>query len=177
MNISFAILNVKPCSINKGYYKHNRALSLEGRRYRKRLLCSINRCPSIREALQTFTGHFNYEEHSISVRYSFLVPKEQLFVRGVGALSRLGGDVDNLIKLTTDFLFNPKHCLEPFKGAAGVIRPFVNVSIDDQFIQNISANKLPSPDGQWGIVVYLDIVNKLHDSPDFPPLISEYAPV
>ena len=157
--VSFIIHNVKPCSINKGYYKTRKVLTVDGRRYRKRLLCTINDNQLIIDQINKLTSKFDPEKHALKVQYYFYMPKKVIYLKGKGAMSRLGGDVDNLIKLTTDFLFNPKYMGHVFPN---VDKPtqIVNFNIDDQFIADIRAYKLPSVHEYHSIGVKAHIVNK-----------------
>lgn len=118
----------------------------------------MNNHPEIKAQLRTFRETFDPEIHAIKVTYFFFMPRKTIYLKGKGAMSRLGGDVDNLMKLTTDFLFNPKYMGHDFPK---VDHPTIeNFGVDDQFIADIRAFKLPSEHLFPSIGVRVKIVNK-----------------
>lgn len=157
--VSFIIHNVKPCSINKGYYKTKKVLTIDGRRYRKRLLVTMNQSPEIKKQLEAFRDTFDPETHGIQVQYYFLIPPKKMYLLGKNALSMAGGDVDNYMKLTTDFLFNPKYMGHAFDRSEYLGR-IENFGIDDRFIVEARAFKMPNDRPYYSVGVKLKIVKK-----------------
>lgn len=159
-DINFTISNVKPCSINKAYFKHRKVLTVDGRRYRKRLLLSIAENKELVQALRKFSGSFDPKRHVLTLHTTYYIPQD-LCLTKAGYLSRRGGDTDNYSKLTTDFLFSPKYAGYKFPGFEDV--DVTNVCIDDQFIIDNNSSKRVSPDGSFHIGVSV----KMHDIEDF----------
>lgn len=176
--ISFIIHDVKPCSINAGYYKTKKVLTLEGRRFRKRLLVTINQNRVIKDRLLVFRKAFDPNIHGIKLTYFFFIPKDKMYTgkSSDGPISMASGDVDNYFKLTTDFLFNPKYLGHPFDKSSYIGR-IENFGIDDRFILDTRAFKMPSTEDYYSVGVKARIINKTPKStPEFI-LEEHYKPI
>jgi len=161
--VSFIIHNVKPCSINAGYYKTKKVLTLEGRRYRKRLLLTINRNKEIKKQLEAFRKSFNPEKHAVSLTYYFMIPHSKMYTKK-GMVSMASGDTDNYFKLTTDFLFNPKYMGHTFPKVTDYLAPIENFGVDDRFIVHTQGYKAPNENDYYSVGIKAKIVSKLPSS-------------
>lgn len=163
--ISFVLHDIKPCSINAGYYKTKKVLTLEGRRYRKRLLVTLNQNAEIKKQLNILKEAFDPALHGLKVTYYFFIPPKKMYLKGTGPISMASGDTDNYFKLTTDFLFSPKYLGHTFPGESNYIAPIENIGIDDRFILKSSGYKLPNPHGDfYSVGIKADIVSKTPSS-------------
>lgn len=158
--IYFRVSNVKPCSINKAYFKTRRVMTVDGRRYRKRLLCTMSKIEGLKEVVRSFSKSFDPVRHVITLETTYHIP-QQLCITKKGYLSRKGGDVDNYSKLTTDFLTTSKYNGYVFTGYEDL--DIFNIDIDDQFIVDHNNSKRVSVDGLW----HIDVVVKMYDISDF----------
>lgn len=156
--ISFIIHDVKPCSINAGYYKTKKVLTLDGRRYRKRLLVTINQNKEIKQQLQAFRDTFNPDTHGIKLTYFFMIPPKKMFTKA-GPVSMASGDVDNYFKLTTDFLFNPKYIGHAFDKSDYIGR-IENFGVDDRFIVDARGYKMANTGDFYSVGIKAKIVKK-----------------
>lgn len=161
-NIAFRITNVKPISINIAYYKTRKVLSLEGRRFRKRLLLSINHNKEIIKSLRDIRDTFDKHKHYLDFDITILIPKDK-FYTNKGYISRQSGDLDNFLKLLTDFICNEKNAGLAFSG--GKHPEITNLSLDDQFICDYMARKRPSFNNSYHIDISIQIrdLNELED--------------
>lgn len=82
-----------------------------------------------------------------------------------GPISMASGDVDNYIKLTTDFLFNDKYLGHKFPGHEE--KHILNFGVDDRFIVETRATKMVSPSNNWGIGVKVKLCSLKHTLPSF----------
>ncbi len=159
-SVSFKVSNVKPCSINKAYFKTRRVMTVDGRRYRKRLLTTIAKDNTLCEAIQAFSRPFDPTRHVVTLETIYHVP-QTLCITKKGYLSRKGGDVDNYSKLTTDFLFSPKYTGHIFTGYEEL--NIINLNIDDQFIVDHNNAKRVSKDDKW----HVEVIVNMYDLEDF----------
>ena len=164
--VSFLLNDIKPCSINNGYYVGRKSLTKEAMRYRKRLLVTINQNPQIKEQMKAFRSEFDPNKHAIWIEYYFLIPPKKMYLKGTGPISMLGGDVDNYMKLTTDFLFNDKYMNHAFPKST-YLAPIENLAVDDRFITDVRAYKLPNTSEIYSVGVKVNLIEK--ECKELPP--------
>lgn len=152
---NFRISNVKPISVNKAYYKTKKVLTLEGRRFRKRLLLSIAHSEEIKAGLAALSSQFDKEKHYLAFDVTFLIPKGLFYTKN-NYISRMSGDLDNQLKLLTDFLCNEKNANRRFSG--GKHPKIVNLGIDDQFIADYTARKRESHNPDYHLDISISLV-------------------
>jgi len=156
MYTSFRISNVKPCSINKAYYKTKKVLTIDGRRYRKRLLCTISKSKEIVEELMRLRLAFDDTKHALRIYIIYYIPRHEYYTQE-GKISMRSGDVDNYAKLTTDFLCNSKYIGHKFPEIDTDIQ---NLGIDDRYIVDYDSSKRPSHNRQHHIDFHIEIIDK-----------------
>ena len=137
---------VKPISINSAFYR-NRKLTEKARLYRRDILTQLQSQLSI---LTPITKEFNPLKHCLSVSYTFYIPNEYFFTKK-GTLSHRSQDLDNCLKLLTDFIFNTKYDTSWLRSKSakeralyGSLSSLSNLGIDDKYIQSNASEKLPS---------------------------------
>lgn len=82
---------------------------------------------------------FDMYKHYLFISYTFHRPKSKFFTKKSN-VSRKSMDLDNCLKLVTDFLCNTKYHEDTER--CGFLTK--NLDIDDQYICHIEAKKLPS---------------------------------
>lgn len=171
MEVSFKIGNVKPCSINKAYINGRSTLSVDARRFKKRMLLTMASIKGLNNDLKAFSDAFNIKEDFLVVELVFFVPKS-VYRTAKGHISRQSGDLDNFLKLTTDILFSPSNMGHTFKGYENIdIR---NFNIDDQHISCLTSHKAQSSTEEWAIQVHAKIVKELPPTPPEPDFLASY---
>ena len=148
---------IKPLSINSAFYR-NRKLTEKARLYRSDILTQLQ---SQLSNITPITKEFNPLKHCLSVSYTFYTPNEFYFT-SKGILSHRSQDLDNCVKLLTDFIFNTKYDTDWLRGKTakerslyGSLTSLSNVAVDDKYIQAMPLEKLPSL--SYGILVDISI--------------------
>lgn len=141
--------HIKPVSVNHAYYKYSNTLTTTSRKQRKEMH-DVLKGDRIQKAFKELREAFKPNEHGLEVTIIHYVPKGKLRAKA-GHLSRMGGDVDNIIKQVLDFVFNQK----VKNGKA--IYPHC-VGIDDINITRLISEKQPSADGEHSIKVTISII-------------------
>lgn len=156
-------LKTKPISINDAYYRAGQ-LKKEARVYRYDVLKQLLAFKDQIKEFRDYTLPLIEESgHALQLSIVHNIP-EGLFFTKSGQISMRSGDVDNLLKLLIDFLFNARYCafLEhmgpkpQFELAGGYLT--YNIGIDDRFIQKIETIKRPTKDAQWSVDITVQTV-------------------
>ena len=148
---------LKPISINSAFYR-NRKLTDKARLFRASFLIQLQ------DQLDQFTdiqSTFDPLKHCLAVTYTFYTPNEYFFTKK-GILSHRSQDLDNCVKLITDFIFNTKYnnsWLNSKRGREKLLyqslRSLSNLGIDDKYIQSMPLEKLPNL--SYGIVADISL--------------------
>ena len=148
---------LKPISINSAFYR-NRKLTDKARLFRASFLIQLQ------DQLEQFSdiqSTFDPLLHCLSVTYTFYTPNEFFFTKK-GILSHRSQDLDNCVKLITDFIFNTKYNSDWLnskrgreKSLYGSLSSLSNCGIDDKYIQKMPLEKLPNL--TYGIVVDIEL--------------------
>jgi len=148
---------IKPISINSAFYR-NRKLTEKARLYRRDILIQLQ---SQLSKVSSIQKEFNSLKHCLHVSYTFYTPNEFFFTKK-GVLSHRSQDLDNCLKLLTDFLFNTKYDTDWLRSKGpserslyGSLKVLSNLGIDDKYIQSNASEKLPSL--SYGMVVEITI--------------------
>ena len=156
--VTLKFKGVKPLSINSAFYR-NRKLTEKARLYRRDILTQLQ---SQLSNITPITKEFNPLKHCLKVTYTFYTPTEFFFTKK-GALSHRSQDLDNCLKLLTDFIFNTKYDTDWLRSKGrteralyGSLSSLSNVAIDDKYLQEINALKLPSKD-EYSIQIDISI--------------------
>jgi len=158
MTLSFRISNVKPCSINKAYSRNRNGtlrLSQEGSRYSKRFLITMSKNREIVKGLHALRDLFDPLKHAIRLFTVYYIPEKECVTKK-GYISRKGGDIDNYLKMTTDFICSSKYYHKTFPLCDHPT--IINLNIDDQFIIDYDASKRVSPDDIYHIDIDIEII-------------------
>ena len=99
-------LAIKGFSINKAYYR-NRQLTKEARTWRQDCLIQLQ-AADIQKQFAELRDVFDRKKHYLSFSLTFFIPKS-IFFANEGHISMRSQDVDNLVKLVTDNIFNKKY--------------------------------------------------------------------
>lgn len=106
-------------------------------------------------ALKELRTFFNPSEHALRLFTVYWIPRHQV-ITTKGQVSRRGGDIDNYLKLTTDFLCNSKYIGHNFDRCDHP--PIVNLGIDDQYIIDYDTSKRISPNDEYHIDFHIEIL-------------------
>lgn len=147
--IEIDFIDIKPVSVNHAYYKYSNTLTTASREQRK-AMHKVMMDDGIQKAFKQLRETFKPNEDGLEVSIVHYVPKGK-FRAKAGHLSRMGGDVDNIIKQVLDFVFNQK-------VRNGVTAYPHCVGIDDINIIRLISEKKPSDDDKHSIKVSISII-------------------
>lgn len=146
-------LKSNPISTNSAYFSRNRSFTNKARSWRANFLSELqsdynqNQIKKLKEA-------FDPKKHMISCVFHWFQPSDVLLTKE-GTLSLRSMDVDNVLKIPTDCVFDKKYCTKwlekckPSERKLFTVDSIVNVDINDKFIFDTRSIKLLSPDGQF----------------------------
>lgn len=152
MYVKFTLFNIKPISYNQYLYGRTKTRTQKARKWGKEV---AKQCANKNHKWSFLRNSFKSHEHVISVSYTFRIPVKDYYAQSGpnrGGISSRSIDVDNCIKALQDILFEPKY------HERGDIE---NFNIDDKYIYQVIAQKLPTNDKTYSI----DIEVHIHDKP------------
>ena len=149
-------------------------MSKEARTYRKRFLIALSKSAEIVSELQALRATFDPLKHGLRLYTVYSIPQETILTKK-GTISRKGGDIDNYLKLTTDFLCNDKYLGHEFPNCT---HPDIeNLGIDDQFILDYDSSKRVSTDNEYHIDFIIELCSITDISQQMQPVLdSRYTP-
>lgn len=140
----FIRVKLPPMSLNQAFYR-NRKYTTKARSYREEFLDQLQ-LDANQAVCRNIQKQFDQNKHYLHFSYIFLLPKSKLFTKK-GYISHQSMDLDNCLKLTTDFICNKKY----------VERGYNNLNIDDKFICSHEATKRVSPTNEYEIHIAIEV--------------------
>lgn len=157
------LIKTKPITQNSAFYKNRRVLKDSARKYRalffNQLMSDKNQ-----KALSDINSVFNKQKHCLKFEFLWYQPHSILFTKD-SYLSRRSMDVDNVIKLPTDFICNDKyntewlHKRDTREMKHYSIESLSNLNIDDQFIISTTSMKWLSLDDTYQLRLLISLCN------------------
>ena len=135
-------------SINDAYYVRNKNYNAKARKYREKFFSCLS-LDSNQKYLASIREEFDPKLHFLAVKYTFLLPKDVLFTKK-NTVSIRSMDIDNLLKLPTDFLCNKKYINNDDY-------PCSNLEIDDKFILSNESHQRPSMDDNYCLFIEIQV--------------------
>lgn len=153
-----------PISTNNAYYSRNKAFTDKARQWRANFLIQLqsdynqNQIKKVRDV-------FDPKKHMLRTVFTWRQPKETLITNS-GTLSLRSMDVDNVLKIPTDCVFDSKYnCrwLSLRKGGEkklySDIESLFNMDLNDKYIFDTRSIKIPSEDDSFHCSVDIEVVN------------------
>ena len=158
------ILKIKtnPISVNSAYYSRNKQYNEKTRIWRANFLIQLQNSYN-QHQISLLKKSFDPSKHCLRVCFIWYQPKDIIFNKA-GQISLRGQDVDNLLKIPTDLLFDKKYCTEWLSILKGKeaklysITSLKNIDLNDKFIIDTRSIKLPSSD-DFHCTVEVEIVD------------------
>jgi hypothetical protein len=153
----------KPISTNSAYFSRNRSFNEKARAWRANFLESLQNDYN-QNQIAKIKRIFNPKKHMIRVVFHWYQPRDVLLTKE-GTLSLRSMDVDNVLKIPTDCIFDRKYnskWLELRKGREKKlysITSLTNLDINDKFIFDTRSIKLPSDDNEFHCSVDIEVVS------------------
>ena len=148
----------RPMSINRAYYR-NRKLTEEARKVRASILCQIQ--PQLKQ-LHDIKSQFDPLKHYLAFSYKLYYPMDIYYTKK-GQVSARSQDIDNCLKLLTDCICNDKYNTKwlklrtpRYKALYKSVSALDNLGIDDRYIVDLSAVKLPTK-GDYRVEVEISL--------------------
>jgi len=156
-------IKTNPISINSAYYKKNRAFNENTRIWRHNFLRQLQSDYN-QNQIKKLKAEFDPKKHMLRCTFTWFQPHDVILTKS-GTLSLRSFDVDNLLKVPTDLLFDRKYNDNWLKLRKGRevklyqgLDSIVNLDINDKFIFDTRSIKLPSDDGQYHCSVDIELV-------------------
>ena len=154
---------IKPISTNNAYYTKNRSFTKDARRWRHKFMKQIMSDYNQKQ-IETIKKTFDKKRHMISLTWLWLQPKSILFTNA-GHISLQSFDVDNILKIPTDCLFDKRYndkWVSNRKGAELTMYQSLpkinNLQLGDQFVVSTTSIKAPSLNDEYELILHLDIL-------------------
>ena len=157
-------IKTNPISINSAYYGRNKKLNADSRKWRYNFLSQLQNDYN-QNQMNLFRSYFNPKKHMIQVTFTWFQPIDYILTKS-GELSLRSFDVDNIIKIPTDCIFDKKYndkWLSLCRGHEAVMyksmKTLVNLDINDKFIFSTTSIKRPSIDDQFHCFVEIEAIS------------------
>ena len=140
-------IKTKPISTNSAYFSRNKSFTQEARAWRANFLNQLQNDYNQNQIAKL--NVFNPKKHMLKVVFTWYQPKEVILTKS-GELSLRSMDVDNLLKIPTDCIFDAKYnskwlaLRKPKELKLYKLSTLTNVNINDKFIYSTTSVKLPS---------------------------------
>lgn len=156
-------LHSSPISTNSAYFSRNRAFNDKARKWRANFLRELQSDYN-QNQIKKLKAEFDPKKHMLRCTFTWFQPHDVILTKS-GTLSLRSMDVDNVLKIPTDCVFDRKYndnWLSLRKGREVKLYQgldsIVNLDINDKFIFDTRSIKLPSDDGQYHCSVDIELV-------------------
>ena len=155
-------LKSAPISTNSAYFARNRKFNQKARKWRANFLTELQKDYN-QNQMNKIKSVFNPKKHMLRVIFHWYQPQEVILTQD-DTLSLRSMDVDNILKIPTDCIFDKKYCtkwlevMPKSERSLYSISSIINLDINDKFIFSTTSIKLPSQDSQYHCLVDLEVV-------------------